>query len=122
MAIFGLIIGLLIGAFFSGFIIWIVGRMGLGIEVNGFGTAFIAALVIAVLTALIHWIWTLFGYSPPSGLWGAIIALIVSAGILVSAGSFVKGLKVNGFSGALIASAAIAAVAWLINWGVSFLV
>ena len=121
MAIVGLIIGLVIGALFSSLIIWIVGRLGLGIEISGYGPAFITALVIAALTALVHWIWSLFGYSAPGGFWGAIIALIVSAGILMSAGSFVKGLKVNGFSGALVASVAIAAVSWLISWGVSLL-
>jgi uncharacterized membrane protein YvlD (DUF360 family) len=38
------------------------------------------------------------------------------------AGRFVKGLVVKGFLGAIIAAIAIAAVGWLLAWGVSLLV
>ena len=39
MTIVGAIIGILIGALFSGLVIWIVGKLGLGLEVSGFGAA-----------------------------------------------------------------------------------
>jgi hypothetical protein len=38
------------------------------------------------------------------------------------AGNFVKGLVVKGFVGAVVAALAIAAVGWLVAWGVSLLV
>ena len=41
MTIIGAIIGILVGALFSGLIIWIVGKLGLGLEVSGFGPAYI---------------------------------------------------------------------------------
>ena len=122
MSILGLIIGILVGALFAGFIIWIVGKLGLGLEVSGFGPAFIAAIVIAVLNALVTWLLGVLGLTIGSGFVGAIINLVIAAVVLMVAGNFVKGLVVKGFTGAVIAALAIAAVGWLITWGVSLLV
>ena len=36
--------------------------------------------------------------------------------MLLTAGRMLKGLKVNGFVGALVAAIAIGVVTWLINW------
>ena len=123
MSIIGILIGALIGGLFAGFIIWLVGKLGIGMEVDGFGPAFRAAIVIAILTAIIHWIWlTVFNYSLPTGLSGAIINLGVSATVLQTVSKWIKGLQVNGFSGALIASVAIAAVQYLLGLLLSGLV
>ena len=112
MSILGLIIGILVGALFAGFIIWIVGKLGLGLEVSGFGPAFIAAIVIAVLNALVAWLLGVLGLTIGSGFVGAIINLVIAAVVLMVAGNFVKGLVVKGFTGAVIAALAIAAVGW----------
>lgn len=123
MSIIGILIGALIGGLLAGFLIWFVGRLGLGMEVDGFGPAFKAAIIIAVLTAIIHWVWeTVFNYTLPAGVAGAIINLVTSAIVLQSVGKWVKGLRVNGFSGALIASVAIAAVQYLLGLLLSGLV
>lgn len=122
MNIVSIIIGTLIGALVTGFIIWVVGKLGLGIEVDGFRPAFIAAIVIAVLNAFANWLWGVIGYTPEGGWLGAVTHLILAAGFLQAAGSWVKGLRVKGFSGALIAALAIAAVGWLIAWGITQLV
>jgi putative membrane protein len=122
MTIVSLIIGILIGALFTGLIIWVVGKLGLGLEVSGFGPAFIAAIVIAILNGLIAWLLGVLGITIGSGLVGAVIHLIIAAVVLMAAGNFVKGLVVKGFTGALIAALAIAAVGWLIAWGLSLLV
>jgi len=114
MSIVGAIIGILIGSLFSGLIIWIVGRLGWGIEVSGFGPAFVAALVIAVLNALVAWLLGLMGITIGAGLLEAVVQLIVAAIVLMAAGNFVKGLVVKGFTGALVAALAIAFVGWLI--------
>jgi uncharacterized membrane protein YvlD (DUF360 family) len=50
ITIVGIIIGILIGGLFSGFIIWIVGKLSLGLEVDGFVPAYLAAIVIAVVS------------------------------------------------------------------------
>jgi putative membrane protein len=122
MTIIGVIIGILIGALFTGLIIWVVGKLGLGLEVTGFGPAYIAAIVIAILNGLVAWLLGALGITIGAGLVGAIIHLIIAAVVLMAAGNFVKGLVVKGFTGALVAAVAIAAVGWLIGWGLSLLV
>ncbi len=111
--IVGLIIGILISALLSGVIIWIVGKIGLGLEVDGFGSAFIAGFVIAIIGGLLTWLLGALGITIGGGLLGAIIHLIIAAVFIYLAGSFVSGLRVKGFSGALIAAIAIGVVAWL---------
>jgi putative membrane protein len=122
MSIIGLIIGILIGALFTGLIIWIVGKLGLGLEVSGFGPAYVAAIVIAVLNGVVAWLLGVLGITIGGGFVGAVLHLVVAAIVLLLAGRFVKGLVVKGFTGALVAALAIAAVGWLIGWGVSLLV
>ena len=48
MEFVGLIVGIVIAALVSGFVIWVVAKLNLGLEVTGFAPAFIAAIVIAV--------------------------------------------------------------------------
>ena len=120
MEIVGLIFGILIGALLSAVIIWIVGRLGIGIEVDGFGPAIIAALVIAVISQVLTWVLGLLGIEML--LLGAIVHLIIAALVLMLAGNFVSGLRVKGFLGAVIAALAIGAVGWLLAWLVSLIV
>jgi putative membrane protein len=115
-----LIIGILLGALFSGFIIWAVGRMGLGMEVSGFGPAYLAAIVIAVLNGLVAWL--AGSFMAVGGLWGAIINLVVAAVFLMAAGRLIQGIRVKGFTGALVASVAIAVVGWLIVWAIGLFI
>ena len=122
MAIVGLIIGILIGALFTGLIIWVVGKLGLGLEVSGFGPAFVAAIVIAALNGVVTWLLGVLGVSIGAGFLGAVINLVIAALVLLLAGNFVKGLVVKGFIGAIVAAVAISAIGWLIAWGLSLLV
>ena len=116
----GGLIGGLIGVLFTSILLFVIGKFNLGIKFDSFGTAFLTAILIAVLTLVVNWIWGLLGYTPPSGgISHFIIAVGSSAAILMTVGNFVKGLTVNGFSGALIASAAIGGVIWLINFVLS---
>ena len=116
MSFLTLILGILIGALFTGLIIWIVGKLGLGIEVSGFGPAFIAAIVIAVVSWVITWLLGVLGITISAGWLGALVNLIVAAVVLMIAGGFVKGLVVKGFLGAIVAAVAIAVVSWLLVW------
>ena len=93
----------------------------MGLEVSGFGPAFIAAIVIAVVGGLISWLLGFLGITIGGGLLGAIINLVIAAIVLMIAGNFVKGLAVKGFTGAFVAAIAIGAVSWLINWVVGLI-
>ncbi len=121
MGILAVILSIVLVALVAGFVIWIVGKLGLGIEVSGFGAAFIAAIVIAIVGGLITWLLGLLNITIAGGWLGAIINLIISAIVLLISGRFVPGLKVNGFTGALIAAIAIGVVTWLLNWVVGLL-
>ena len=55
------------------------------------------------------------GFHIGKGLLGGIISLVVGAIMLLISGSFVPGLKVKGFGGALIAAIAIGVFSWLLN-------
>ncbi len=121
MSILGAIVGILIAAAIGGLVIWIVGKLGLGLEVDGFGPAFIAAIIIAVVAGIINWLLGLLGITIGGGLLGAIIHLIIAAVVLMISGSIVRGLRVKGFVGALVAAIAIGVVGWLIGLVVSAL-
>lgn len=97
-------------------VIFIVGRIGLGLVVDGFVPALIAAAVIAIVAAIVNWLLGVLGITIAGGWFGALISLIIAALVLLVSDRFVKGMKVNGFVGALIAAIAIGIVAWLVNW------
>ncbi len=114
MGILATIVGILIAAAISGLVIWIVGKLGLGLEVDGFGPAFIAAIIIAIVAGLINWLLGVLGITIGGGWLGAIIHLVIAAVVLMISGNIVRGMRVKGFAGAIVAALAIGVVAWLI--------
>jgi putative membrane protein len=117
-----LLLALILGIIAYAVVIWIVGKLGLGMEVSGFGGAIVAAIVIAIVTAVVMWLLNLLGLTPGGGWLGAIISLIIAAVVLMISDRFVSGLRVNGFVGAIIAAIAIGIVTWLINWVIGLFV
>jgi uncharacterized membrane protein YvlD (DUF360 family) len=115
MSIITVLISIVLAALISGFIIWIVGKLGLGLEVSGFRAAFIAAIVIAVISGLISWLLGTLGFNLSGGLLGALTHLVVAAFVLILSTAFVPGLKVKGVLGALIAVIAIGAMSFVVS-------
>jgi len=113
--ILGLIIAVVLIGLVGGVVIWIVSMLGLGLEVDGFGSAFGAAIVIAIVGGILQWliglVWTI-----PGGWVGAIINLIVAAVVLMISDSFLRGMRVAGFLGAIVGAAGMSLVTYLINW------
>jgi len=79
----------------SCFIIWVVGKLRLGLEVERFSSAFIAAIVIAVVAGVITLIIYFWIIQDGQGLVGGIVHLIISAIVLMISGRFLPGLKVS---------------------------
>lgn len=100
----------------SAVIIFIVGKMNLGLKVNGFGSAMLAALVIALVAGVIGWLLGLLGIGFGTGLLAAIVNLIVAALVLMISDKFIGGMEVHGFGGAIVAALAIGVVGWLATW------
>jgi len=115
------LVGIVLAGLVSGVIIWIVGRLGLGLVVSGFMPALLAAFAIAILSGLITWLLTALGLTIDGGLVGAIIHLLIAALVLLLSSRIVPGMMVQGPVGALIAALAIGAVGWLIHTLLSLL-
>ena len=109
------LLGILLALVLAAVVIMIVSKLNLGLTVDGFGPAIIAAAVIAIVGGLIYWLLGLLGITIGGDWLGAIINLIIAAVVLLTAGRMLKGLKVNGFVGALVAAIAIGVVTWLIS-------
>lgn len=115
-----LILGTVLAILVAALVIWIVGRLGLGMTVDGFMPAIIAAVVIGIVSAIIVWLLGLIGLSVGGpGFWAGIVSLIVAAVVLMVSDRFVSGMKVNGFVGAIVAAIAIGVFNWLIGWVLS---
>lgn len=115
--ILGSLLAIAIVWLLSALVLYIVGHFHLGLKVDGFGGAIVAALVIAVIGGLITWlIVDLLGIGDGGGLWGALVHLVIAAGVLLISDRFVKGLKVEGVGGAFIGAIAISVVAWVVSW------
>jgi putative membrane protein len=95
-------------------IIWLVGKLNLGLRVSGFGGAILAAIIIAVVSWVIAWLLGLMGITIGVGLLGAIVSLIIAAVVLLISDRILPGLAVDGFLGAILAAIAIAVAHWLI--------
>jgi len=112
--VLGLILGMVIGVVLNALVIWIVGKLNLGLRVSGFGGAILAAIIIAVVSWVVAWLLALVGITVGGGILGAIVALIIAAVVLLISDRILSGLEVHGFGGAIIAAIAIGVVHWLI--------
>ena len=108
-SVIGLVIGILLSALVSGFIIWIVSKLNLGLHVENFGWAILAGLLIGLASNLIMQV-------VPAGndIVTLVVNLIVSAIVIFACGSILSGMTVKGFGGALVAAIAIAVVGFLL--------
>ena len=112
----GYFLSFLVALIVAALVIFIVGKLNLGLTVSGFGAAIIAALVISIVGTIVLWLLGLLGLTVGGGLLGAIIYIIVAAIILMISDRFVPGMKVNGFTGAIVAAIAIGVVGWIVTW------
>lgn len=110
----GAIIGILIGTIFNAIVLWIVGKLGIGITIEKFGTAFVAALIIAVIGVLTANLTK--GMEGAMGKFGGtVLHIVFSAAIILLVDKIMPGMKAKGFLGAVIAAIAIGVVQWLLG-------
>jgi putative membrane protein len=113
---FGTLISIAVYWVVAALVIFIVGKMNLGLTVKSFGSALIAALVIALVAGLLGWLLGLLGISFGTGLLAALVNLLVAAVVLMVSDKFLGGMEVHGFMGAIVAALAIGVVGWLVTW------
>jgi uncharacterized membrane protein YvlD (DUF360 family) len=103
-------IGVLLAAIVSGSIIWFIGKMKLGLEVDNFGWAMLAGILIGFFTNLI------MNLIPTTdGIIRLMINLVITAAVIFGSGALLRGMTVNGYSGALIAAVSIAVINYLLT-------
>ncbi len=110
------LVSLIVWLIVSGLVIYIVGRLNLGLTVRNFTSAIIAAVVIAVVSWAITLLLGLLGITIGGGILGLIILLIIAAVVLLISDRFVSGMEVHGFTGAIVAAIAIAIVSGIVGW------
>ena len=116
---FGTLMSALVYLVVSAVVILIVGKLNLGLTVKSFGSAVLAAIVIALVAGLVVWGLGLFGITLTGGWLAAIVNLIVAALVLMIADKFLSGMEVHDFMGAIIAALAIGVVGWAVTWALS---
>ena len=116
---FGTLLNIAVYLVVSAVVILIVGKMNLGLTVKSFGSAILAAIVIALVAGVVVWGLGFFGITLTGGWLAAIINLIMAALVLMVADKFLSGLEVHGFMGAIIAALAIGVVGWAVTWALS---
>lgn len=110
----GLLLAIAIVGIFSGFVIWILGKLGLGLKVDNFAVAFITAIIIAVVAGMITFALSILGVQEVGeGLVGGLVHLLVTAVALLIGDKVLPGLHIAGISGALVVAVTIGAVYWL---------
>ena len=112
----GTIVGILLALVGAAVVIYIVGKLDLGLSLDGFMPAIIAAVVIAVVGGIITGLLGVLGIHFPGGLIGAMVNATVTAVVLLIGSRYIKGMEVYGFFGALVAAIAIGVITWFANW------
>ena len=112
----GPLLAIVLAILINALIIWIVGKLNLGLTVRGYVGAIVAAIIIAIVSWVVFWLLGLIGITIGGGLLWAIAALIIAAVILLISDKFLPGLEVEGFGGAIVAAIAMAVVAWIVWW------
>ena len=107
------LVGIAIVGVIGGIVLKIVSSLNLGLWVRGFVTAFIAALVIAIVGTAVKFVLTALGVPNPGGIVGFVEHVIVAAVLLMIADKLLSGLTVHGFKGAIIAALAIGVISWV---------
>jgi putative membrane protein len=97
----------------TGVVIWLVGKLGLGLEVSNFGSALVAGFVAAFASGIAVVLLSLAGIGDGAGLIGGVVYLVVTAATLLLAGRLLPGLTAKGVAGVLVVAVAMGLLYWL---------
>ncbi len=94
--------------------LFVISRLNLGLQIDGLTTTLIAALVLGLLNAFVRPVLAFLSL-PITVLTLGLFALVLNALMILLMGALVKGVHVNGFLGAFIASITLSILTWLIS-------
>ena len=94
--------------------LFIVSRLNLGLQIDNLTTTLVAALVLGLLNAFVR---PILGFLslPITILTLGLFSLVLNVLMILLMGALVKGVHVNGFLGALIASIVLSILTWIIS-------
>ena len=95
--------------------IWIASEIVPGVEVQSPSTIFAAALLLGIANAVVRPFLVIITL-PITVLTLGLFLLVINAGMLGLAASFLPGFGLAGFSSALLGSLVISAVSWVGSW------
>jgi putative membrane protein len=93
----------------------IVAQLVRGVEINGFGTALIAALVIGLINATVGWFLKIITF-PLTLITLGIFWIVINALMLEMASWFVSGFHIRSFWAAFIGAIVLSLVNMLLRW------
>jgi putative membrane protein len=105
---------LIVGWFISALALWLVAQLIPGITVQGFGTALIATIVIALVNGTIGLVLKILAL-PLVILTLGLFLLVVNAILLKLASLFVPGFQVRGFLNAMIGSVVLTVLNFILR-------
>jgi putative membrane protein len=108
-----MLVGIVLAGIIGAVVLCIVSSLKLGLWVRGFGPAFIAAIVIAIVGTVVRFVLAATGVQNLGGIVGFVERLIISAALLLIADKLLAGLTIKGFKGAIIAALAISVISWV---------
>lgn len=109
------LIVLVVATIVTGLVTWTVSSLNLGLRVRGFGSAYIAAIVITIIGMVIRFVLAAIGVPGLGGIIGFVERLVVAAVVLMIADKLLPGLTVRGFKGAIVAALAISVINWVLG-------
>ena len=94
--------------------LFIVSRLNLGLQIDNLTTTLVAALVLGLLNAFVR---PILGFLslPITILTLGLFSLVLNALMILLMSALVKGVHVNGFLGALIASIVLSILTWIFS-------
>jgi putative membrane protein len=99
------------------YVIMVISHSGLGLTADSWRAALVVAATISILASLAVAFLRLIGPDVNYPNWfGAVVALVVAAVVLLVSGRFVKGVNVHGFAGAIVAAISYGVIVWLLEW------
>ena len=113
--ILGTFVGILIATLLNAIVLWIVGKLGIGMIIEKFGTAFVAAFLVAVIGVLLSKLSGSMFAGSNSALISTVLHIVVSAVVLLIVDKILPGMQTKGFLGAIVAAIAMGLVSWLLG-------
>lgn len=106
--------GLIVRLLLNGLAVFLAAQLVPGIEVKGFGTALLAALILGIVNTVIRPVLVFFTL-PISFLTLGLFIFVINALLFWLVGAFVSGFEVDGFFSAFFGAIIVSIISWVLN-------